>query len=1193
MKFYTSLLRCDREFLGFLTCLHEQLSANKPLPIVVNGLTDGATLAALAETVRDVRREATAPLLLLVGSEDAAEKTAAALTALGLTARHFPMRDFTFRNMTASHDTERERLSVLSDIREGIPDVVVATAAAAASFTVPPDLLEKSDIRLSVGKTADMKKLASSLELLGYTRVDMVDGAGQFAVRGDILDIFVGGKEEPVRAEFFGDDIDRLSFFDPVTQRMTTPCPEVHILPAGEILPDGEARERVAAYIRKKRKTADAEEAAVLDGELSAIENCLSIRFGDKYLPLIYPSRDTLLSHIGRRGRAVVFFSGTAAVRENYKTAADRIENQAEECLFGAKDGACDCLAGEKEIKEWLTAQVPVHINPFAGGIAATRLGGLFGFRCRRTVSYGDNASLLYDDLMSFRKGGYRTLIICESEAGKKSLQSSLAEADIATAIIEKSDDFDYDSMQNGGIYLGCGYIEEGFELLSAKVAVLSMRRDSGRAIAAERRQRRILRRVGGAGERLMSYADLSVGDYVVHRNYGIGRFEGIRTVRVDGILRDYITLQYAGTDQLFVPCDRLEMIGKYIGQKEKDGSVRLSKMGSHEWGRTKARVKAAVENIAEDLIRLYAERTRTPGFAFPADGEEEREFADRFGFQETPSQLQAIEEVTADMMRPVPMNRLLCGDVGFGKTEVALRAAFKAILSGKQVAMLVPTTILAMQHYQTALSRMRGYAVNIEMLSRFCTPKEEATILRRVARGDVDLLIGTHKLLSGSLTFKNLGLLIVDEEQRFGVVQKEKLKTFASQVDVLTLTATPIPRTLNMAMNGISDMSVLEEAPADRRPVQTYVLEYDEGVIYDAIRRELGRHGQVLYLYNKTEDIDLVAGRLMKAFPDARVTYAHGRMEKDELEDIWQTLVRGETDILVCTTIIETGIDLPNANTLIMEGADRLGLSQMHQLRGRVGRSSRQAYAYFTYRKGKSLSEVATKRLAAIREFAEFGAGFKVALRDLEIRGAGNLLGAEQHGYMESVGYDLYVRLLSEAVLEKKGEKKAAPFEAVVDIKADANIPQSYIETSAGRMEMYKKISLIETAEDMQDVTDEFLDRYGEIPRATERLISVAFIRAAAAAARIRRVEAAEGYLRFLAEKPDLSVWSELFLRFPGLTFRTVGKTPAAVYCLRGGDDPTDTALKIMRAYSETARTAEGESTSAENEKEEGDKQR
>ena len=692
------------------------------------------------------------------------------------------------------------------------------------------------------------------------------------------------------------------------------------------------------------------------------------------------------------------------------------------------------------------------------------------------------------------------------------------------------------------------------------------MARDTGRAVMANRRRQRIMRKIGTATKRIMSHADLSVGDYVVHANYGIGLFEGIEAVTVEGVTKDYITIRYAGTDKLFVPCDRLEVIGKYIGDRERDGTVKLSKMGGTEWARTKSRAKAAAKDIAKNLIQLYAERQRRPGFAFPTDTEMEDEFDSRFEYEETPSQLTAIEEIKRDMMRPVPMNRLLCGDVGFGKTEVALRAAFKAILAGKQVAFLVPTTILALQHYQTALSRMRGYAVNIEMLSRFKKPKERADIMRRVKMGGVDLLIGTHSLLSKQLEFRDLGLLIIDEEQRFGVVQKERLREIAKNVDTLMLSATPIPRTLNMSMSGINDISVLDEAPGERRPVETYVLEHDDAIIFDALSRELSRGGQVLYLYNKVEDIDIVAGRISESFPEARVAYAHGQMEREELEDIWQMLVRGEIDVLVCTTIIDTGVDLPNANTLVIENADRFGLSQLHQIRGRVGRSERQAYAYFTYRRGKALSEVAEKRLEAIREFAEFGAGFKIALRDLEIRGAGNLLGSEQHGYMESVGYDLYVKLLNEAVLEERGEDKPRE-EATIIINVSAHIPESYIRASRSRMEIYKRISYIETESDREELIDELIDRFGDVPVPVMRLMDVALAKSMAERAGIKKVEERDGRITFISGHPKLDIWSEVFAEFPALAFVGAG-SPIIIYRMKRNEDPTAVARAVLSKY-------------------------
>ncbi len=1173
MSKLTRLIREDREYKSFAAAFAEAISAPVPLPIAVNGLTGGAQDAFLAESIRDAGERLDAPVLVLVSDESEREATEAKLISAGVECRSYKRRDLVFHNIKASRELDRERLSVLSAIASGERVTVVTTLTAALQYTMPEDELCRLSVTLKTGCELPPSELSEKLLTLGFLRVDTVDGVGQFASRGGILDFWSGEAEMPIRVEFFGDEIDRLVYFDPVTQRAERECEEACLLPAAEMLVSPLARERMLretdALISRAKEQ---DTVSRLKQERAVIEAGLSIDFRDRYMGLIYSSAECLFDYVSRLGRASVFLLGTSGCLENAKRGTESIiaEQSALVSMGLATARAAKYTAPMSRFEEFCGENLAVHINAFAGGVSG-RLSGLFGFRCRRPVSYGDNPRMLAEDVKGLRAGGYRVILAAENRIGADSVISALAEADIAALPIYDNPDFDIAAAKGGSVLVTVDRTL-GFELLVPKIAVLSLSRDEGKRIMANRRRQRILRKSGGAGQRLMSHADLSVGDYVVHANYGIGLFEGIEAVTVDGVTKDYITVRYAGTDKLFVPCDKLEMIGKYIGERDKNGEVKLSRMGGAEWQRTKSRAKSAAKDIAKELIAIYAERQRRPGFAFPADSDLEDEFAAAFEYEETDSQLQAIEEIKRDMMRPVPMNRLLCGDVGYGKTEVALRAAFKAIMGGKQVAILVPTTILALQHYQTALSRMRGYPVTVEMLSRFRTQKEQAAILRKVKRGECDILIGTHKLLSKNLEFRDLGLVIVDEEQRFGVSQKEKLKEAVKNVDVLTLSATPIPRTLNMAMNGISDMSVLDEAPGDRRPVQTYVLEHDDAVIFDAIAKELARGGQVLYIYNKVEDIDLVAGRIISALPEARVAFAHGKMERDEIEDVWQGLVRGEIDILVCTTIIETGVDLPNANTLVIENADRFGLSQLHQIRGRVGRSERQAYAYFTFRKGKSLSEIAEKRLSAIREFAEFGAGFNIALRDLEIRGAGNLLGAEQHGYIDSIGYDLYVKLLSEAVLEEQGGSVEKRLEATVDIRVNAHIPETYIAVSSQRMEMYKKISLIETSEDAMDITDEFIDRFGELPTVVERLITVAEIKAIAERSGIRRVEEREGTLSFISDSHDLAVWSEVFGRHRGLAFRG-GAAMTVTYRLKSGEDATRLALAIMRNYDEINR--------------------
>ena len=1177
----SKIIRQDREFGAFLECFKANMRKESPLPIVVNGLSGGASNAFITETVVENSKESRLPVLILTADDTERSELSAMLMRSGLRVAEYKARELVFHNISASHDIDRERLLVLSHIYDGTLDAIVTTPAAALAYTMPKRILEENSFVVRLGDEIAPEKMAERLSSMGFASVDSVEARGQFAKRGGIVDFWGADMPTPCRVEFFGDEVDRLASFDPISQRAIDSVKEIFLLPAREVIVDKSARKRICVEIEKLLKSTSISDEIRdrLENELALAEGDLELNFKDKYLGLIYENNSCLFDHYDIEKAPTVMVVGSNGCRENVEKCLSRLNSEKDGMIAAGSvsKGAAKYSQDLAYYREALASALAIHVNSFAGGVGSEKLSGLFGFRSRRAVSYGGagNASMLIEDIRSLKKGLYRTLILCDNAQGADSLAEVLISHDIYAKNVARQEDIDLDAMQNGEVFIGVGAYE-GFDLIGPKIAVLSMSVDKGKAIMQRRRQQRILKKVGGAGKKIMSHADLSVGDYVVHANYGIGLFEGIETVTVDGVTKDYITIRYAGTDKLFVPCDRLEMIGKYIGDRAKDGTVKLSEMGGGSWLRTKSRAKAAVKDIAKNLINLYAERQRRPGFAFPKDTELEAEFDAEFEYEETESQLIAINEIKSDMMKSVPMNRLLCGDVGFGKTEVALRAAFKAILGGKQVALLVPTTILALQHYQTALSRMRGYGVCVEMLSRFKKPKERAEIIAKTAKGSVDLLIGTHAILSKNVTFRDLGLLIIDEEQRFGVVQKERLREMAKNVDTLMLSATPIPRTLNMSMSGINDISVLDEAPGERRPVQTYVLEHDEGIIIDAIKREMSRGGQTLYIYNKIEDIDLVAGRISEAIPEARVTYAHGKMEKEELEDIWQMLVRGEIDILVCTTIIETGVDLPNANTLVIENAERFGLSQLHQIRGRVGRSERQAYAYFTYRKGKHLNEIAEKRLEAIKEFAEFGAGFKIALRDLEIRGAGNLLGAEQHGYIESVGYDLYIKLLNEAVLEERGEAHKEHFESQIIISMSAHIPEHYVKSSAARMEMYKKISFIETRDERDDLYDEFSDRFGDVPKTVERLLDVALAKALAERARIKKIEHSGLKLTFVTEKPDLSVWSELFAANRSLSFVGLG-SPLIVYRLRKDEDPAFVAAKIMSEYVEAMDSEDG----------------
>ena len=1178
----TSAIRADREFSHLLDTLGAQMTAPKPLPIAVSGLSGAASDAALAELVKEARDVYDKTALIITDTEKDCRRLAALLSEVGLIAATYPYRDFVFHAVTASHGHDRERLCVLHDLAEGKLDAVIATPAAALQYTMPAPLLQERAISLSVGDSVSLDDICARLLKLGFSSAELTEGTGQFSRRGGVLDVFCQEEGQPVRMEFFGDEIDRMGYFSPLTQRMSDPCATLTVLPAREVILSDDVTKELIKRLRRmtdgasKKKTApegDAAQAA-LRQELALLEAGMTPDAIDKYICLAYPEKWTLLSYFIKTGRNVagrtpLLIAGTAAMDEGL-SAHDVTAREAATSLItaGLVEGALAEYAEPADaFRDFAAKQATVHVNPFSEGPSHTRLSGLFGFRCRRGVVYAGNIGLLKEDLQAYLKTSYRTLVLTENAPAQKAVLDALLEAGLpATALNEEGAKASFDGLTAGVVYVAVGHFSGGFELLTPRVAVLSMQEQEEKAVLRKKHMLRAAKRVG-AGEKILSYADLKVGDYVVHAVHGIGQFAGMETLRTDGALREYITIRYMGTDKLFLPAERLEMISKYIGGVGEDGTVKLSRLGGTDWQRARQKAKSAARDMAKELIALYAARQRRKGYAFPEDGALEEEFDSAFSFEETDAQLVAIREIKADMEKPVPMDRLLCGDVGYGKTEVALRAAFKAVVAGKQVALLVPTTILALQHYQTVLSRMRGHAVSVEMLSRFRKPKEQAEILRRLRRGDIDFIIGTHSLLGPRVEFKDLGLLIVDEEQRFGVAQKERIKQMAEGIDVLTLTATPIPRTLNMAMSGIRDMSLLDEAPVDRYPVQTYVLEHDDEIILDAIRREVGRGGQVLYLYNRTGTIADVAARISARMPDAHVTFAHGQMERKELEDIWQDMVNGTIDVLVCTTIVETGVDLPNANTLIIEGADRMGLSQLHQLRGRVGRSGRHAYAYFTYRQGKVLTEIAEKRLEAIREYAGFGAGFKIALRDLEIRGAGNILGAEQHGHIDSVGYDMYIRLLNEAILEEKGEAPTGTFEAVVNFAGDAHIPEGYLASPAQRMEMYKKISLVLTEEDMSDVLDEFCDRFGEPPKPVVRLLYASLCRALAAKARFPKVEQTGNELRFFAEELSLDVWSEMFAEDKTLRFAG-GVTPSVRCRIPTGVEAAKHAVAVLTKF-------------------------
>ena len=703
------------------------------------------------------------------------------------------------------------------------------------------------------------------------------------------------------------------------------------------------------------------------------------------------------------------------------------------------------------------------------------------------------------------------------------------------------------------------GALSAGFELPNEKFFLISYGQTAYRPEKLRRKRKK-------EGNEIYSLSELSPGDYVVHNVHGIGIFSGIRKIDTHGITKDYIKIDYAKGDVLYVPVTQLDMVAKYIGPRE-NSRVKLNRLGSPEWQKAKARVKSSVKDIAKELIALYAARMKAKGYAFSSDNEWQRDFEAGFEYEETPDQIICIDEIKRDMERSVPMDRLLCGDVGFGKTEVALRAAFKCVSDSKQCALLCPTTILAWQHYQTVTKRFEGYPIRVELLSRFRTPKQQKEILQRLKRGEVDMVIGTHRLVQKDVVFRDLGLAIIDEEQRFGVAQKERFKELVKNVDVLTLSATPIPRTLNMAMSGLRDMSVIEEAPLNRQPVQTYVLEHDDAIIYEAVRRELRRGGQVFYLHNNVETIESCARRIREAIPEAKIAIGHGKMSEQQLSEVWRQMLEQEIDILVCTTIIETGVDLPNANTLIIENADCMGLSQLHQLRGRVGRSARRAYAYFTFRRSKVLTDIQQKRLAAIREFTEFGSGFKIAMRDLELRGAGNIMGAQQHGHMESVGYDMYLKLLGEAVGEERGdEQKTKDLDCLIDISVDAHIPEYYVESLTLRLDVYRRIADIRNPDDASDVRAELKDRFGELPESVEGLIDIALIRNKAYSMGVYEIRQNDSAIMLYVKEIKSPAVADLLIALNGKAMLSAGTKPyLSVKCGKEAD-PVGVLKKIFK---------------------------
>ncbi len=1163
MKLLTQILSGVPEFPRLLAALD-----SGGCPAAVSGLS----AVHRAHFAAGIWQQTGRPVVLLCADETEADRLAEDLTAFtGQAVRRLSARDFTFHNAAVvSRQWEHRRLSALRALAAGESPLTVCTVESLLQRTLPRALLTQCAQMLRVGESHDLPELAERLSAAGYTRCEQVEGVGQFALRGGILDVFSPAFDRPVRAEFFGDEIDSMGLFDVSSQRRTVNLREAEILPASEVLPQFapggfpgllEALDGLIARVEKSKPSHPAL-LATLNEDRERFQAGAAFPAVDRYLALIYPQMATAADYLPED--AVVLFCESPRVAERAKHYLWRLEEDVKTLLEGGQvSGELAVYARTMEELCRVLGDYPVcFLDAFASSSYPLRPRVMLDVMAKQLPSYGASLETAAGDLRHYQGAGFGAVVLAGGEQRCLNLQSLLREEKVRSAV-----DFALHDLPGPGQAVLCvGGLSAGFEYPDAKLAVLT----EGRPAAPRKpRPKKQTNR-----QKLDSYADLSPGDLVVHEHHGIGRYVGMVKMTADGVQKDYVKINYAGADVLYVPATQLDLVSKYIGAGENVEAKKLSKLGGADWEKAKTRAKKAVADLAKGLIQLYAERQRLPGYAFSPDSPWQKEFEDQFEYTETDDQLRCIAEIKRDMEKATPMDRLLCGDVGYGKTEVAFRAIMKCVLDGKQAAILAPTTVLARQHYLTAKRRFAKFPVEIDVVSRFRTAGQMRATLQKLQAGKIDLLIGTHRLFQKDVKFKDLGLLVVDEEQRFGVAHKEKLKELSKQVDVLTLSATPIPRTLNMALSGIRDMSTLEEPPQDRLPVQTYVLEHDWGVLADAMKRELERGGQVYYLHNRVETIERTAARIQALLPEARIGVGHGKMTQEELSDVMSHMTDGDLDILVCTTIIETGIDIPNANTLIIEDADHLGLAQLHQIRGRVGRSARRASAYMTYRRGKVLTEVAAKRLGAIREFAEFGSGFKIAMRDLEIRGAGNVLGPEQSGFLLSVGYDMYLKLLEEAVLEERGEKPELRAECAADLTVAASIPDRYVPSPEQRMDLYRRIARIRSEEEADDLVDELVDRYGDPPRPVNNLISVALLRAAAAKCGVTEIAQRGERLNFTLRDPDLARVSAIAGRpaYRGRLLFSAGDKPYLSLKVKKGEDPVKLSSKLIEEYGAAA---------------------
>ncbi|MBE6749632.1 MAG: transcription-repair coupling factor [Ruminococcaceae bacterium] len=1141
MEILNSVLSRDRDFSELLSDIK-----NNRLPIAATGLSLNSKSAVLSAIYSLTKKK----IAVITKDEAEALEIMNDAKAFGVNAINFPVRDYCIGNISGyGKEYEQKRTDTLSKLLDGAFELLTISVDAAAQLTVPPETLANSRFTISQGESFEIKDLIDKLLCAGYTKSELCEGQGQFSVRGGIFDVFPINAESPCRIEFWGDEVDSISYFDTETQRRTEATEKIEITPACEVLFNpSNLIESLDGYLKASKHLTEKQKERITS-DIDALTHGITFPY-DRYLPIIYPNGESVFDYLED---TILFVSESGSITERLKS---MLIQQTEDITAYLEEGflseATSCLwLGAGEL--WDKLQKAVILENFPRGAYELPIKNIINFNYKRSTPWSGDINILLEDISYFLEQKGKVLILAGEEKAARVLTDELCEKGINAVFSENPDD------TVASVTVALGGLSGGIEIPSQKFLLITHR-----FIAADTKKHR--KRPKNAQE-IGSLDELHIGDYVVHSAHGIGIFDGINRITNNGITKDYIKIKYAKSDVLYVPVTQLDLVSRYIGSANENGTLKLNRLGGSEWQKTRRRVKAAVKDMAKQLTALYAKRMSVKGYAFSPDTDLQNDFERRFEYEETDDQLRCINEIKRDMEREVPMDRLLCGDVGFGKTEVALRAAFKCISEGKQCALLVPTTILAMQHYNTITRRFGEMPITVKLLNRFVPPKQQEKIITDLKCGRLDMVVGTHRLISKDVSFKDIGLVIIDEEQRFGVAQKERLKELYPFVDILTLSATPIPRTLNMAMSGLRDMSSIDEAPGDRHPVQTYVLEYNQGVIIDAINKEIRRGGQVYYLHNRVESIERCASRLKQRLPDISVGIAHGKMSEDELTNVWRQLLEHKIDLLVCTTIIETGVDVPNANTLIIEDADRMGLAQLHQLRGRVGRSPRRAYAYFCFGQNRQLSDVASKRLEAIREYTEFGSGFKIAMRDLEIRGAGSILGGDQHGNMESVGYDMYLKLLSEAVNEENGIEPEDDIPCTIDLNISAHIPESYIESLPARLGIYKRIAAIRNDDDASDVIDELCDRFGEPPRSVMGLIDISILRNKAANAKIAEITGTSNTAILHINSIVPEVMSKLSAYFGNRFMLNATGKPVYTIRLKNGQKMSDLVTELGKA--------------------------